>query len=287
MPQFAGVYVASITPMTSQQEVDVPGLRQHINWLIESGVDGIAPTGSCGEYATLKDEERELVIRTVAEVCHGRVPLVVGVAAPSTAQVVRWTELAKTLGAQGVMALPPVNYRPTWEEVYAHYAAIDAVGLPIIVYNNPYDTAVDLPPARLHELEALKHIQAVKEFSGDVRRITEIQEQTHLEVIAGTDDLLVESMLSGASGWIAGMANIVPEISLRLYRLVQNHRHPEAWELYRKLLPLLRYDSTPRLVQVIKYGLEYIGRPVGPTRPPRLALSLDDQKTVAGVLSSL
>lgn len=287
MPQFAGVYVASITPMTARHEVDVPRLKEHIHWLIESGVDGIAPTGSCGEYATLKEDERALVIETVAEVCRGRVAVVVGVAGPSTAQVVRWTELAKSLGAQGVMALPPVNYRPTWEEVYAHYAAIDAVGLPIIVYNNPYDTAVDLPPEQLHELESLPHIQAVKEFSGDVRRITEIQERTHLEVIAGTDDLLVESMLSGASGWIAGMANIVPEVSLRLYRLVQDNRLPEAWELYRKLLPLLRYDSTPRLVQVIKYGLEYMGRPVGPTRAPRLPLPGEDQMQVAAVLSSL
>ncbi len=287
MPQFPGVYVAVITPMTENSSIDVPRLKDHVNWLIESGVTGIVPTGSCGEYATLDDDERELVLRTVAEATQGRVPFVAGVAAPSTRKVVHWTTVAKSLGAQGVMVLPPISYRPTWEEIYAYYEAVDAVGLPIIIYNNPHDTAVDLTPERLHRLEALPHIAAVKEFSGDVRRITEVKEKTHLEVIAGTDDLLVESMLAGATGWIAGMANIVPEVSARLYRLVESGQVEEAWTLYRKLLPLLRYDSTPRLVQVIKHGLAQMGRPVGMARAPRLALPEDDRRTVDQVLAGL
>lgn len=287
MALFNGVYVAVVTPFTRDFGVDVPRFREHLQWLIESGVDGIVPTGSCGEYASLDDAERTTVIETVAEVTRGRVPFVVGVAGPTTAKVVHWTRLAQSLGAQGVMALAPVNYRPTWEETLAHYEAIDAVGLPIIVYNNPYDTAVDIPPMRLHELESLPHVIAVKEFSGDVRRITEIQQVTRLEVLAGADDLLVESILAGAQGWIAGMANIVPKESVQLYRLVTEGRTVEAWELYRKLLPLLRYDSTPRLVQVIKHGMQIIGRAVGPTRPPRLALSEEDKREVAKVLNSL
>lgn len=287
MPRFEGVYVAVITPMTASGAVDVPRLKDHVSWLVEAGVTGIVPTGSCGEYATLDDQERELIIRTVAETTRGRVPFVVGIAAPSTAKVVHWTEVSKSLGAQGVMALPPISYRPTWDEIYAHYSAIDAVGLPIIIYNNPHDTAVDLTPERLHLLESLPNIAAVKEFSGDVRRITEVQEKTHLEVIAGTDDLLVESMLAGATGWIAGMANIVPELSVRLYNLTKSGDMTPAWELYKKLLPLLRYDSTPRLVQVIKYGLELVGRPAGMTRAPRLALPEDDQRAVRDVLENL
>ncbi|NMP21420.1 dihydrodipicolinate synthase family protein [Sulfobacillus harzensis] len=287
MATFNGVYVAVVTPFNADSSVDLPRFREHLSWLIESGVDGIVPTGSCGEYASLDDGERASVIETVAEVTRGKVPFVVGVAAPTTAKVVHWTTLAKSLGAQGVMALPPVNYRPTWEETRAYYQAIDAVGLPVIIYNNPHDTAVDMPPARLRELQALPNIVAVKEFSGDVRRITEIQEVTQLEVLAGADDLLVESVLAGAKGWIAGMANIVPEACVRLYRLATTGKTDEAWALYRKLLPLLRYDSTPRLVQVIKYGMECVGQSVGMTRAPRLGLTEEEKRVVSEVLAGL
>jgi 4-hydroxy-tetrahydrodipicolinate synthase len=287
MALFDGVYVAIVTPFKDDLSVDIPRFKEHINWLIDAGVDGIVPTGSCGEYASLDDAERQTVIETVAEVTQGRVPFVVGVAAPTTQKVVQWAQLGKRLGAQGLMALPPVNYRPTWEETVAHYRALDEVGIPIIIYNNPHDTAVDIAPERLCELEGLKSIRAVKEFSGDVRRITEIQQVTGLEVLAGADDLLVESIQAGATGWIAGMANIVPRASVELYRLARAQKNQEAWDLYRKLLPLLRYDSTPRLVQVIKYGMELVARPAGPTRPPRLPLADPDRENIRRALAAL
>lgn len=287
MARFPGVYVAIATPFTKDFEVDYAKLREHAEWLISEGVDGFAPTGSCGEYAVLSDVERARVVETVLEVSRGRVQVIVGVAAPATSRVVHWAEHAKQHGAAGLMALPPVLYRPTWDEVKAHYAEIDRVGLPIVVYNNPYDTAVDITPQRFEELAKLPNIRAVKEFSGDVRRVTEIQERTDLEIIAGTDDLAVESFLAGATGWIAGMANFLPRESCELFRCSMDGRWEEAWTLYRKLLPILRYDSTPRLVQVIKYGLELIGRPMGETRPPRRALPEADRQAVRAALANV
>ncbi len=288
MARFSGVYVAIITPFTEAYDVDYDKLRDHASWLIECGVSGLVATGSCGEYASLEDAERERIIRTLADAAWDRVPLVVGVAAPSTRMVERWANLAKEVGAEGLMALPPVLYKPTWTEVKAHYAMLDRVGLPIIVYNNPHDTAVDVTPERLGELaREFSQVVAVKEFSGDVRRVTAIREHTDMEIIAGTDDLVVESVLAGATGWIAGMANIVPAASARLWSQAMEGQVEEAWDLYRRLLPLLRYDSTPRLVQSIKYGLARIGRPVGPTRPPRLPLEEADADVIAGVLDSL
>lgn len=288
MARFSGVYVAIITPFTEGYDVDYAKLREHASWLIEAGVGGIVATGSCGEYASLEDSERERVIRTLADVTGKRVPLVVGVAAPASRMVVRWARLAKEVGAAGVMALPPVLYKPTWSEVKAHYAMLNDIGLPIIVYNNPHDTAVDITPERLGELSReLDHVVAVKEFSGDVRRISAIREHTDMEIIAGTDDLLVESVLAGATGWIAGMANIVPVESVRLLALAETGQAEDAWVLYRRLLPLLRYDSTPRLVQSIKYGLDHRGRPAGPTRPPRLPLDEADARVVRTVLDAL
>jgi 4-hydroxy-tetrahydrodipicolinate synthase len=281
MAQFGGVYVAIVTPFDVHGAVDLTRLADHADWLIRSGVHGLIPTGTCGEYASLADAEREAVIRAVAEAARGRVPLLVGVAAPTTERAVHWAEVAKSLGAQGIMALPPIGYRPTWAETVAYFRALGRVGLPIVVYNNPFDTAVDLTPARLAELAAeIPQLAAVKEFSGDVRRIPEILETTRLEVIAGADDLALEALTAGATGWIAGLANAVPEPSVELYRLIRERRLDEAWDLYRRLRPLFRHDSTPRLVQVIKYAMARRGHPVGDTRPPRLPLEPAERDAV-------
>lgn len=286
MAQFAGLYVAIVTPFTPDLAVDADRLAEHAEWLMDAGVQGLIPTGTCGEYASLSDAEREQVIRTVAAVAAGRVPVVVGVAAPTTAGAVRWAELAHRVGAAGIMALPPVSYRPTWAETVAYFRELARVGLPIVAYNNPFDTAVDLTPGRLAELAAeIPQLAAVKEFSGDVRRIPEILDTTRLEVIAGADDLSLEGLLAGATGWIAGLTNIVPQQSVELYRLVQQGRTHEAWALYRRLLPLFRHDSTSRLVQVIKYGLGRIGHPVGGTRPPRLPLEPTEREAVDRALT--
>jgi len=277
---FQGVYVAVVTPFDSSLAVDEDKLREHADWLIRQGVHGLVPTGTCGEYQSLSVDERERVIRIIAETAKGRVPILVGVAAPTTELAVKWARLARELDAEGIMALPPIGYRSTWNETVAYYRELARVGLPIVVYNNPFDTALDLTPERLRQLAEIPEIQAVKEFSGDVRRIPEIVGETRLFAIAGADDLALESLSAGAIGWIAGLTNIVPLKSLTLYRLVSEGRLEEAWALYRTLLPLFRYDSTPRLVQVIKYGLAQVGRPVGPTRPPRLPLEDQEREAV-------
>ncbi len=284
MPQFAGVYVAVITPFTSEDRVDLDRLREHVSWLIDQGVHGIVPTGSCGEYAALSDTERTAVVENVAAVCKGRVPLVVGTGASSTRNAVRWAEHARSCGAAGIMALPPSAYRPNRREIRAWYEALDNVGLPIIAYNNPFDTTVDLTPDLLLELQELENLVAVKEYSGDVRRIPIILETTKLEVIVGCDDLALEGLLAGATGWIAGLTNVVARESIDLYDLVMQRRIDEASALYRKLLPLFRYDSRPTFVQAIKFAFERIGKSAGATRPPRLPLDDSDRRLIAEAL---
>jgi 4-hydroxy-tetrahydrodipicolinate synthase len=284
---FEGVYVAVVTPFAKSGEVDVDALRAHVDWLIREGVHGLVPAGTCGEYASLSDGERAAVVEAVLAEAQGRVPVVVGVAATTTAQVVRWAQHARDHGAQAVMALPPIQYRPTWAEVVAHYRAIDAVGLPIVIYNNPFDTSTDVTAERVRELEQVARIAAVKEFSGDVRRVTELIQTCRASVLAGADDLVLESMFAGAVGWIAGMANIVPAASVALYEAARARDYDRAWALYRRMLPLLRYDTTPRLVQAIKYGLSAVGRPVGDTRPPRLPLEEADRRRIDAVLADL
>ncbi len=286
MPRFAGVYVAVITPFTHDDRVDETRLRAHVRWLLDRGVHGIVPAGSCGEYASLTDAERALVVETVADVCRNRVPVVVGTGASSTRNAVRWAEHARRCGAAGIMALPPSAYRPSRSEIRAWYEALDAVGLPIVAYNNPFDTAVDLTPDLLAELAHVENLVAVKEYSGDVRRIPLILERTRLEVVVGCDDLALEGLIAGASGWIAGLSNVLASESVELYDLVRRGEFERAAELYHRLLPLFRYDSKPTFVQAIKYAFDLTGNPAGATRPPRLPLEDADRRTIATALES-
>ncbi|MDA8198067.1 MAG: dihydrodipicolinate synthase family protein [Thermaerobacter sp.] len=285
-PKFPGIYVAIVTPMTAAGDPDYGRLREHAQWLLAEGVDGLVVSGTCGEYASLDSDERERVVETVLAAA-GTHPVMVGVAAPATRAVVHWATHAKAHGARALMALPPLLYRPTLEEVEAHFAAIDAVGLPIIAYNNPHDTPVDLTPELFASLTHLKNLVAVKEFSGDVRRISALIEQTELEVLGGADDLVLESLLMGATGWIAGLTNVVPRESVHLYHLARAGRLEAARDLYRALLPLLRYDSTPLLVQAIKFGLAARGHAMGGTRPPRLPLAPVHQTAIRAALAAL
>lgn len=272
MPKFEGVYVAIVTPFTATFEVDYKRLAELCDWLISQGVNGLVPTGSLGEYATLTNEERAKVVNTVIEAAAGRVPVVVGSAAPSTRQAAEWVRHAKDSGAAGVMALPPIQYRPLEHEVIAHYEALNEVGLPMIAYNNPHDYKVDLTPQLLARLSRLEHLVAVKEFSGDIRRVHDILEYTDMDVLIGVDDLAMEGPLMGAVGWISGVPNALPKEGVELFNLARQGKVQEATALYRRLLPLFHYDASPQLVQSIKYMMELAGFPVGPTRPPRLPL---------------
>ncbi|MFS1512866.1 dihydrodipicolinate synthase family protein [Chengkuizengella sp. SCS-71B] len=280
MKQFEGVFVAIVTPFTKNNEVDYSGLRDHCDWLIREGVHGLIPAGSVGEYAALTKEERAKVVETVIETAAGRVSVVVGTGAPSTDQVVYWVQHAKDAGAAGVMALPPINYNPSESEIIAHYEAISNVGLPIIAYNNPHDYKTDLTPELLGKLSKIKNVVAVKEFSGDIRRVQDIYASADLEILIGVDDLGFEGPLMGTTGWIAGFANALPKESVKIFELGRQGKTEEALPLYRKLLPLFHYDARPELVQAIKYTLELAGRPGGPTRPPRLPLSSSDLKLI-------
>ncbi|MCM3676090.1 4-hydroxy-tetrahydrodipicolinate synthase [Peribacillus simplex] len=273
MAKFNGVYVALVTPFTEDFQVDYDKLTELCNWLIEQGVDGLVPGGSLGEYATLTGEERAKLIETVIKAANGRVPVVVGSGAPSTAQSVKWVQHAKEHGATGIMALPPINYKPLENEIIEHYRALSEVGLPIIAYNNPKDYPTDLTPDLLAEISKFENVVGVKEFSGDVRRMQEILEKTDLEVMVGVDDLALEGALVGATGWISGVPNALPKEGVELFQLAREGKLKEALELYKHLLPLFRYDASPQLVQSIKYMMELSGNPVGPTRPPRLPLS--------------
>jgi 1-pyrroline-4-hydroxy-2-carboxylate deaminase len=271
--RFAGVYAATTTPFREDGSVDFEQFGKHCAWLIDEGVAGLVPNGSLGEYECLSESERAGIVTTAIAAAGGRVPVVPGVSGKSAAEACRWATQAAEAGAPAVMSLPPTSHKPTPDEVVAHFAEIGRVGLPIIAYNNPFSTRADLTPALLARLAEVEQVQAVKEFSQDSRRVAQIREQApRLEVICGCDDTLVEAMLLGATGWIAGYVNAFPALSVRLFDLCAAGDFAAAMSLYRPMLPALRWDADPRFVQAIKLAQEEAGRYGGPVRLPRLPL---------------
>jgi 4-hydroxy-tetrahydrodipicolinate synthase len=278
--QLGGVIVATALPYRQDSSapaglaVDYDRYAEHCRWLVENGCRGVGPNGSLGEYSSLTDEERRRVARTAIEAVGGSGVVVVGVHGPGSHQARHWAELAAEDGADGVLCLPPTMYRASRADVLAHFEAVASVGLPVMVYNNPIDTKVDLTPDLLGEIAQIDNIVAVKEFSGDVRRVLEIREKApDLAVVAGADDVTLEALLMGASGWFAGFPNVFPAESALLYELGVAGRLEEARALYEPLVAAFRWDSRTEFVQAIKLGMDQIGRYGGPCRPPRGPLS--------------
>ena len=283
MTRFAGVYAATTTPFRADGSLDLGRYEQHCAWLVSEGVPGIIPNGSLGEYEALTEAERAAVVTTaLAATAATGTETVPGVSGKSGAEARRWAEHAAENGARAVMALPPTAHKPTDDEVVAHFHEVAKAGLPIIAYNNPFSTRVDLTPALLARLSTeVPQVVAVKEFSQDVRRIWQIAELAPgIELICGCDDTFVESMLAGATGWIAGFVNAFPAQSVQLFKLCAAGSFADAALLYRAMLPILRWDADPRFVQAIKLGQEEAGRYGGPVRLPRLPLPPDEAAVV-------
>jgi dihydrodipicolinate synthase/N-acetylneuraminate lyase len=279
-PPWRGVLVATALPLREDLSVDYDAHAAHCSWLIAEGCDAVVPNGSLGEYQTLTAEERARVVDVAVSAVGGE-RVIPGVAAYGSIEARRWAEQAAAAGAKAVMLLPPNAYRADERAVRAHFAAVADVGLPIIAYNNPHDTKVDLTPELLAALHADGSISAVKEFSGDVRRAYEIAELApELDLLAGADDALLELALAGAKGWVAGYPNALPRSTVELFRAATSGYPATAVPLYRQLHPLLRWDSRTEFVQAIKLSMDLAGRHGGPCRPPRAPLTAEQAATV-------
>ncbi|MCU1606945.1 MAG: dihydrodipicolinate synthase family protein [Modestobacter sp.] len=265
-----GVLVATALPLGEDLDVDYDRYAEHVAWLAAEGCDGVTPNGSLGEYQTLTPEERSRVVRTAVAAAPEGFTVMPGVAAYGSREAVRWAADAAEAGCAAVMLLPPNAYRADERAVLEHYRAVAAVGLPVVAYNNPIDTKVDLTPELLARLHGEGLIVAVKEFSGDVRRPYRINELAPgLDVLIGADDVLLEVGLAGAPGWVAGYPNAFPQACVELFAAVRAGDLATAMPLYRDLHPLLRWDSQVEFVQAIKLSMDVVGRTGGPCRPPR------------------
>lgn len=290
-----GVMPAMTTPFDSKLAVDHAFLSQHATWLLENGCTGLVMLGSLGEGATLEHTEKIEVLKTAVRAsAQKKTPVVAAISSLSTANAVKLAKEAEDVGCEGLMVLPPYVYTSDWREMKQHVATIiAATKLPCMLYNNPVAYKTDFLPEQIAEL-AGEHanLAAVKESSADVRRVAGIREVLgdRLEIFVGVDDVLVEAVNIGAKGWVAGLVNAFPAESVELFNLALAGRHEEAFALYRWFLPLLRMDTVPKFVQLIKWVQGETGTGSATVRAPRLELQGAEltaaQKTLSVALAN-
>ncbi len=274
---WAGIFPAITTPFQADLSVDYEVFGAQARWLVECGCSGIVALGSLGEAPTLTKEEKVEILKQATRSLNSKAPVIAGIAALGTAEAVWLAKEAQRAGADGLMVLPPQIYRSDWCETQAHLGAVfQATQLSCMLYNNPIAYGTDITPEQMIELRARHgNFHAVKESSGDIRRITSLKHLggNSLAIFVGMDDVVVESVAAGATGWIAGLVNAFPEESVRLFQLAQRGPSPELETLYSWFLPLLRLDTVPKFVQLIKQVQEECGGPSARVRPPRLELA--------------
>ena len=290
MAEFRGSYTVMVTPFREDgRGIDEAATRRFVDWQIREGVPGLIPLGSTGEFLSVTDDERTQLIETLVDQVRGRVPVIVGTAAEWTDVAVRYSREAERLGADGVMVVPPFYSSPTEDELFEHYRRIgEAISIPIMVYNNPNTSNVDLRPelvARLGEIDAVRYI---KESSGDISRVREIVRLTAGRVTVFAGYHAWDSMVLGADGYVSVCGNIVPRLSADIYRLTVTEGDVDGGrEVYHRLLPLFDAIAGDLYVSATRAGMEMVGMPAGDPRPPRLPLPEEPRSALRNVLEGL
>lgn len=276
-PFWRGVVPAITTPFTTDDQVDHAFLAEHANRLVDAGCTGIVPLGSLGEGATLGFDEKLAMVETLVEALGDRAPVIPGIASLTTREAVSLAKECERRGARGIMVLPPYVYSSDWREMGAHLRAVlDATDLPVLLYNNPIAYKTDFLPEHIAELaERYPRVEAIKESSGDIRRFAALRALLgdRLDLMVGIDDAIVEGIAMGATGWIAGAVNAFPEESIQLFELARSGGSDAAIALYAWMLPMLRMDTVPKFVQLIKLMQERVNLGSARVRAPRLEVA--------------
>jgi dihydrodipicolinate synthase/N-acetylneuraminate lyase len=287
---WSGVFPAMTTAFDANLAVDHPFVAQHAAWLLGNGSDGLVMLGSLAEGATLEHDEKVEILKTAVRVSKGKTPVVASISALSTASAVKLAKEAEQVGCEGLMVLPPYVYTSDWREMKAHVVEIfKATKLSCMLYNNPVAYKTDFIPEQIAEL-AKEHanLAAVKESSTDARRVTGIREliDGRLQIFVGVDDVIVEGIEAGAVGWIAGVINAFPVESIELFNLAKAGKKAEAFALYRWMLPLLRMDTVPKFVQLIKLIQEEVGVGSARVRAPRYEVVGEELATAKATIAT-
>ncbi|WP_440876129.1 dihydrodipicolinate synthase family protein [Thalassotalea sp. PLHSN55] len=278
-----GVYPAVTTQYNDDLSINFSATQAMVDSLIKEGVDGIIALGTVGENASHTREEKIAILTAVKEVVNGRVPVLSGVAETSTQFAVEFSQACEAIGIDGLMVLPGMIYKSDEAEAIHHYQQVARnCNLPIMIYNNPITYGVDVGIEGMKTLANEKNIVSIKEATEDTRRISELFSafDDRFIIFGGVDDIALESLMLGCTGWISGLTNVFPKESVAIYQLAKQGRYVEALEIWRWFLPLLRLDTVPKLVQCIKLCEQLAGRGSELTRAPRMPLTGEERANV-------
>ncbi|HTU98862.1 MAG TPA: dihydrodipicolinate synthase family protein [Solirubrobacteraceae bacterium] len=289
--RFPGIIPAVTTPFTENDTIDFAALGANVDALVRGGVHGLVATGTMGESASLDLDERKAVTAAICEAAGGRIPVLAGIAAPTARLATLYALAAQEAGATALMMLPPLNYNGDFREISAYFAAVgQATGMEIMAYNNPGASGVELSVEMIARLgNEVESVVAVKECSGETRNIAAIIGATgdDFEVVVGGDDFALEGFCAGATGWVSGVANVLPSECVKLYEACREGELATAREIYQRMLPLARLDFDPKLVQYFKGAMDQVGFTGGLCREPRMPLSAADREILAHAMDVL
>ncbi|MGH0941331.1 4-hydroxy-tetrahydrodipicolinate synthase [Bacillus mycoides] len=289
MQKIKGAFPVLITPMDEFQEIDWKGIKQNVNYFIEQKVAGIIINGSTGEFVSLSKEERFNMVETVLKEVDGRIPVIVGTAAETTKETIEYTKHAEAHGADCALIINSYYCKPKEEEIYFHFKEIsNAVNIPIMLYNNPFTSGVDMSTELMLRIgKECENVTHIKESSGDIRKARDLVRQGEgaFQVFCGSEDLVMESYLVGASGWVSVAGNIVPGLVTKMYEHFQNGELEKAWEMNDAILPLCEFlEGSGKYVQIVKRSMELHGQVGGPSRYPRLGLTEEEDQKLQTIL---
>jgi 4-hydroxy-tetrahydrodipicolinate synthase len=280
---FNGIVTPIISVFDHKDMISDKGLREQVDFLVNAGIDNLMPCGSTGEFVALSDDERRFVVKTVVDEVNGRIPVLPCTAADSTKATIEHSRFAQDVGAEGVIIVPPFYSKVNEEEVFGHFRHIsESIDIPIVLYNNPARSMIDVQPQLVARLVESGCISYVKESSGDVRRIIEIVKLTNgrAKVFIGIDTLALPALAVGATGWVSPASNVIPRECSNLYRLVVEGKIEEATRLFLRLYPFLEVAGSSRLVAYLKGALQVLGRNVGPPRLPLTSLTANEMRNL-------
>ncbi|MGV3481240.1 MAG: dihydrodipicolinate synthase family protein [Sphingobium sp.] len=284
---WTGVYPAATTQFSEDGSIDLDATQRVLTALVDDGVDGLILLGTCGENNSLDSDEKLTVLRAGVEAVGGRVPLVAGVSEFTTRRAAAYAKEAEAIGLDALMVLPAMVYVPTGAELATHFRTVaEATALPIMLYNNPPAYRVSVDFATLDALESVQNIVAVKESAPDTRRFTDLLNRygDRYSVMAGLDDVALEGLMLGASGWVSGLTSAFPQESVALVAAFYRGDIEEARKIYRWFMPLLHLDAEHDLVQSIKLAEEIMGRGSERVRLPRLPLAGERRAEVVAMV---
>jgi 1-pyrroline-4-hydroxy-2-carboxylate deaminase len=287
MKNWSGVFPATTTQFARDESLDVSATQKVVAALIDDGVNGIICMGTVGENCSLSAPEKRTLMSAIKEAAAGRVPVLSGVAENTCALAAQYARDAEKIGIDGLMVLPAMVYKSNRRETLHHYRTVaQSTGLPIMVYNNPVSYGVDITVDMFGELADLPNIVAIKESSEDTRRLTELRRAhgDRFVLFGGVDDIVLESLMLGATGWVSGLTNAFPRESAALFALAKAGQYAQALAIYRWFMPLLRLDTIPTLVQCIKLAEQLMGRGSEMVRVPRLCLEGAERAWVEGLV---